>query len=215
MQRLRARSLSRSGNAPKRSGGKIRRSRTRRAHKRLRAGPFPTLGVSFLFVELEGRYRCGTSPHSRPKSEAALCTLARTRHPRARPFWFSCRRSPPPPRPPRKKNTRTEACASRARARSWNNWFRKKPGLVLFPSPFLLRGSRGKFSFPLPFSLTLQTATRRLLTTHPYSSDFPFVFLLFVSARDHPTAGNPISAIRSKPNKKRPSGTKPEGLNKA
>jgi len=48
--------------------------------------------------------------------------------------------------------------------------------LVLFPSPFLLRGSRGKFSFPLPFSLTLQTATRRLLTTHPYSSDFPFVF---------------------------------------
>jgi hypothetical protein len=24
--------------------------------------------------------------------------------------------------------------------------------------------------------LTLQTATRRLLTTHPYSSDFPFVF---------------------------------------
>ena len=87
----------------------------------------------------------------------------------------SCRRSPPPPRPPRKKNTRTEAFASRARARSWNNWFRKKPGLVLFPSTFLLRGSRGKFSFPLPFSLTLQTATRRLLTTHPYSSDFPFV----------------------------------------
>ena len=43
-------------------------------------------------------------------------------------------------------------------------------------SPFLLRGSRGKFSFSLPFSLTLQTATRRLLTTHPYSSDFPFVF---------------------------------------
>ena len=36
-----------------------------------------------------------------------------------------------------------------------------------------------------------------------------------VAARDHPTAGNPISAIRSKPNKKRPSGTKPEGLNKA
>ena len=45
-----------------------------------------------------------------------------------------------------------------------------------FPLPFSLKGSRGKFSFPLPFSLTLQTATRRLLTTHPYSSDFPFVF---------------------------------------
>ena len=56
------------------------------------------------------------------------------------------------------------------------------PFSFLFPSPFLLRGSRGKFSFPLPFSLTLQTATRRLLTTHPYSSDFPFVFLLFVLA---------------------------------
>ena len=36
-----------------------------------------------------------------------------------------------------------------------------------------------------------------------------------VAARDHPTAGNPISAIRSEPNKKRPSGTKPEGLEKA
>ena len=91
------------------------------------------------------------------------------------------RREEPPPRPPRKKNTRTEAFASRARARSWNNWFRKKPGLACsFPFPFSLKGSRGKFSFPLPFSLTLQTATRRLLTTHPYSSDFPFVFLLFV-----------------------------------
>ena len=99
------------------------------------------------------------------------------------------RRSPqeePPPRPPRRKNTRTEAFASRARARSWNNWFRKKPGLVLFPSPFLLRGSRGKFSFPLPFSLTLQTATRRLLTTHPYSSDSPFVFWVFVLAPRSP-----------------------------
>ena len=128
------------------------------------------------------------------------------------------RREEPPPRPPRKKNTRTEAFASRARARSWNNWFRKKPGLVLFPSPFLflLRGSRGKFSFPLPFSLTLQTAPRRLLTTHPYSSDFPFVVLLFVLARDHPTARNfAICRVGQPANKKRPSGIKPEGLKKA
>jgi hypothetical protein len=84
----------------------------------------------------------------------------------------------------------------------------------------------------------LQTATRRLLTTHPYSLDFPFVFLLFVLARDSalaplgvfasPWVANPLKgrlsptarkiafiAIGSKPNKKRPSGTKPEGLKKA
>ena len=40
----------------------------------------------------------------------------------------------------RRLDARTEAFAPRARARSWNNWFRKKPGLVLFPSPFLYRG---------------------------------------------------------------------------
>ena len=42
--------------------------------------------------------------------------------------------------------------------------------------PSIIVGKTGGASDPLPFSLTLQTATRRLLTTHPYSSDFPFVF---------------------------------------
>ena len=59
----------------------------------------------------------------------------------------------------------------------------------LFPSPFLLRGSRGKFSFPLPLSLTLQTATRRLLTTHPYSLDFPFVFSVVCVSPRSPDRG--------------------------
>ena len=53
-------------------------------------------------------------------------------------------------------------------------------------------------------SVKAQLITQRILTP-----------LLFVSARYHPIAGNPISAIRSKPNKKRPSGTRSEGLMKA
>ena len=98
------------------------------------------------------------------------------------------RREEPPPRPPRKKNTRTEAFASRARARSWKNRFRKKPRLVLFPCPFLLRGSRGTFSFPLPFSFAFQTATRRLLITF---GPLPIVPFLFVNEkpRNHSATG--------------------------
>ena len=125
------------------------------------------------------------------------------------------RREEPPPRPPRKKNTRTEAFASRARARSLEQLVSQETRSCSFPFPFSLK-SRGKFSFPLPFSLTLQTAPRRLLTTHPYSSDFPFVVLLFVLARDHPTARNfAICRVGQPANKKRPSGIKPEGLKKA
>ena len=49
---LRGRSISRSGNAPQRSVGKIRRSRTRRARKRLREGPLPTIGVKETAISL-------------------------------------------------------------------------------------------------------------------------------------------------------------------
>ena len=113
-------------------------------------------------------------------------TTPRARSP-SRSAESSCRRSPQPPRPPRKKNTRTEAFASRARARSWNR-FRKKPGLVLFPCPFLLRGSRGTFSFPFPFSFAFQTATRRLLITF---GPLPIVPFLFVNEkpRNHSATG--------------------------
>jgi len=37
--------------------------------------------------------------------------------------------------------------------------------------------------------LTLQTATRRLLTTHPYSSDFPFVFSVVCVSPRSPDRG--------------------------
>jgi hypothetical protein len=56
----------------------------------------------------------------------------------------------------------------------------------------------------------------RLLTTHPYSSDFPFVFLLFVLAPRRPRHGKFLYLPRwSTGKQKRPSGTKPEGLKKA
>ena len=55
----------------------------------------------------------------------------------------------------------------------------KNPVCVLFPCPFLYRGSRGTFSFPLPFSSMRLLTTRSLLTTLVSFSFSPFV-LCFV-----------------------------------
>ena len=64
--------------------------------------PMPFMAsCSFIVVFLSCLLNCGAlslrnrSAIARPKVDAALCTLARTRHSRARPLSFSCQRSNP------------------------------------------------------------------------------------------------------------------------
>ena len=75
-----------------------------------------------------------------------------------------------PQRRGRRRAPRPVACAC-ARAKDGSA---KNPVCVLFPCPFLYRGSRGTFSFPLPFSSTQLLITHSLLTTIPSLPFSPF-----------------------------------------
>ena len=67
----------------------------------------------------------------------------------------------------------------RARGLRIRTSFARNPGLFFSLCPFLYRGSRGTFSFPLPFSSMRLLTTRSLLTTCVSLSFSPFV-LCFV-----------------------------------
>ena len=75
----RARSLSRSRNAPapKASGWPRAKPEPRSGRKSPRVGPFPTLGVAFLFVELRGVVAAEPFRNRTPQSRCRLSTRLR------------------------------------------------------------------------------------------------------------------------------------------